>query len=206
MLRLFIGLVSLSSAKACGGSGTNNQIYTNPTFQLSFNPPAAWTYPDSSAPMTLDYFPGQPLLQTQAQTNAIGALTAAMLQALSESEINTALLTVTATYTAPQVSDCVKVVSGTITGSNIGAVIGIEQAGAIVQLATIGTAMIPAASCASRTYTGVTFTYAPFIQMATIQVQGLTASGITLTNVANALMALLNLNNNAIFTQQVTFK
>ena len=129
-----------------------------------------------------------------------------MIQALSQANINAASLTVTVTYTAPEVNDCVKVASGTITGSNIGAVIGIEQAGAIVQLATIGTAMIPAASCASRTYTGVTFTYAPFIQMATIQVQGLTASGITLQNVANALMALLNLNNNAIFTQQVTFK
>ena len=129
-----------------------------------------------------------------------------MLQALSESQINTALLTVTPSYTAPLVVDCVKVVVGTISGTNVGSVIGIEQAGAIVQLATVGTALIPAASCASRTYTGVTFTYAPFIQMATIQVQGLTASGITLQNVANALMALLNLNNNAIFTQQVTFK
>ena len=128
-----------------------------------------------------------------------------MLQALSEAQINTALLTVTATYTAPQVVDCVKVVSGTITGSALGAVIGIEQAGAIVQLATIGTAMIAAASCASRTYTGTTFTYAPFIQMATIQVQGLTANGTTLLSVSNALMALLSLNNNVVFTQQVTY-
>jgi hypothetical protein len=129
-----------------------------------------------------------------------------MISALSAANINTLGLTITATYTAPQVSDCVKVISGTIMDTAIGAVIGIEEAGAITQLATVGTAAITPMFCAERMYTGTTFTYVPFIQMATIQVQGLIASGYTLQSVANALQAMLNLNYNARFTQPITYK
>jgi hypothetical protein len=124
-----------------------------------------------------------------------------MIQALSQANINAEPLIIT--YTPPEVNDCIKVAAGT--GSAVGAVIGIEQAGTIVQLATIGTAAISPMNCAARTYVGTTFTYEPFIQMATIQVHCLTANGTTLSHVANALMVLLSLNNNVIFTQQITY-
>lgn len=125
-----------------------------------------------------------------------------MLSALSEVNIDTVGMTITPTYTAPTVSDCVKSSTGM---TAIGAMIGIYEAGAITQLATVGTAAITGANCIMRMYTSTTFTYMPFIQTASIQVSGLVANGATLQQVANSLMSLLNFNNHVIFTQEVTF-
>lgn len=59
------------------GSG-DAQIFTNPTLQWTMNPPSAWTYPELYAPITQQYFPGQPLTQADATNQANGDLTAAV--------------------------------------------------------------------------------------------------------------------------------
>lgn len=42
------------------------------------NPPASWTYPVTYAQITQQYFPGQPLTQSDAQNQAMGDMTAAV--------------------------------------------------------------------------------------------------------------------------------
>lgn len=58
--------------------GTDGQLFQNPTFQWTMNPPAAWTYPETYALLTQQFFPGQPLTQADANNQADGDITAAV--------------------------------------------------------------------------------------------------------------------------------
>ena len=115
-----------------------------------------------------------------------------MLSALAEANVDTVGLEVTTSYTAPQVSDCIKVAVGTMTMTTAGSQIGIYEAGAITQLATVGMAIPVTPNCVNHDFSMAMLTYQPFIQMASIKVSGWVANGFTVRQVANSLMALLN--------------
>jgi hypothetical protein len=80
MFKLLIIFGFASTVTACGsiGGGTDGQIYQNPTLKWRMNPPAAWTFPELYAQLTSQYFPGQPLTESDAKNQASGDLTAAV--------------------------------------------------------------------------------------------------------------------------------
>ncbi|KAI1701907.1 hypothetical protein Ddc_17351 [Ditylenchus destructor] len=98
------------------------------------NPPVQWTYPEQNAIQLGSNLPGQPTTQIDAQNNANGAITAAVLEALNNLAIPTTGVRVIPTYTPPMVNDCQK--ASTATGTQIGQQFGIVEQGAVIYLAS----------------------------------------------------------------------
>uniref|UniRef100_A0A0K0F4L8 Lipocalin-like domain-containing protein n=1 Tax=Strongyloides venezuelensis TaxID=75913 RepID=A0A0K0F4L8_STRVS len=199
-LYTIIFLVTLfRNSYECSGSYGGTQNYQNPTVNMKFFTPTAWTYPPSDATTMLSYLLGQASTQTQAQNNAVTDLTSAMTSALTENELNAGLYKITATYTAPLVYDCAKSSTGTSTLLD-----WYEVEGDVVTKHVTGaTQALTGANCISKTVQG-TLTKTDFILDARISIEGLTVNTIQMTQILNAFMAQLSFGKGVKFTENPT--
>ncbi|CAD5225013.1 unnamed protein product [Bursaphelenchus okinawaensis] len=208
MLLFVVFLLTVTEwVNGCGSFGGNDdsRIYTNPSLQWQMSPPAAWTYPVSYAQQTGSFFPDQPLTLNDAANKAQGDMQAAVLSALSKSNIPTNNVRVTSGYTPQQISDCIKIASG---GTNIpqateaNTPFGYEEQGAITRIA-MSTAQVTVQNCAERAFTGVT--YKENIIMGSMQIEGITVSGYQLRLIVAELQSVLNFNNKVRFQSEIKY-
>uniref|UniRef100_A0AC35GIY3 Uncharacterized protein n=1 Tax=Panagrolaimus sp. PS1159 TaxID=55785 RepID=A0AC35GIY3_9BILA len=201
LIVIALELVVFQQVKSCAGGIGGNGIITNPSLQMTFHPPTAWTYPEATAVTDLSYFPGQSLTQTEAQLRANGDINSAVLAGLQALQLPTTGITVTPQYTPPLVSDCKKL--STSTGST--SQFGYEEGGVITKLIQPGTAAVTPAFCAARNFAGppplVMTEFTPI--QASAKIDGITLSEYQANLLAAKVSQYLMLNSNVDFTEEM---
>uniref|UniRef100_A0A7E4VYG7 DUF4377 domain-containing protein n=1 Tax=Panagrellus redivivus TaxID=6233 RepID=A0A7E4VYG7_PANRE len=200
---VLVVLLIVRDGLACSGVGSN-QIITNPTMTLKFYPPTGWTYPNSGAETSVSYFPGQSMTLSQANLLATGDMTSATLNALNDMGFITTDVTITPTYTPPNVNDCGKSTDNSATATPAGVQFGVEENGAITKLAS-ASAQITVQNCIIRAFagSGTVITYTDFPQSATLKIDNLVASEYQMNLVASKIMSILMLNNRVQFIEEI---
>ncbi|TMS39981.1 hypothetical protein L596_006426 [Steinernema carpocapsae] len=176
----------------------------NPTLDMELSPPVAWTYPDPNSEAFGSFFPGQSLLQSDANIKAMSDIEAAVISALVDSKISTQGVSVRSSYQAPEINDCRKVSMATPKGTNI----GIVEANAVVKLLTPAVD-ITIADCPNRNFYS-TPTTPPTVQdfsiRAAVTIQGVTASKYQIRQIARSMMVTLNFRNSVRFISEIKVK
>ncbi|CEF71490.1 Hypothetical protein SRAE_X000081500 [Strongyloides ratti] len=188
-------------------SGDELSIISNPTFSLTFQPPAAWTYPLSNAEETLSFFPGQPMTQTSAQNIASIDMESAVLGAFKEIGLPPDGISVKATYIPPQYHDCYKnsAASTELQALKVGSTFQIFENGVITRTATIGGADLTFDICLAQSFAenSITLTYTDIIEQATIKIDNFSASKFTVKQLASIVTTKLVFGRGVKFLKEI---
>uniref|UniRef100_A0A0K0EN98 Uncharacterized protein n=1 Tax=Strongyloides stercoralis TaxID=6248 RepID=A0A0K0EN98_STRER len=182
-------------------------IISNPTFSLTFQPPAAWTYPLPSSEETLSFFPGQPMTQTIAQNIASTDMESAVISAFKEIGLSPDSITVKATYIPPQFHDCYKngAASTELQVLKVGSTFQIFENGVITRTATIGGADLTYDICLAQSYAenSITLTYTEISEQATIKIDNFSASKFTIKQLASIVTTKLVFGRGVKFLKEI---
>uniref|UniRef100_A0A0K0FF64 Lipoprotein n=1 Tax=Strongyloides venezuelensis TaxID=75913 RepID=A0A0K0FF64_STRVS len=191
-------------------SCTNNDelgIISNPTFSLTFQPPAAWTYPLSTAEETLSFFPGQPMSQTSSQNIASTDMESAVIGAFKEIGLSPDGITITSTYIPPQYHDCYKnsAASTELQSLKVGSTFQIFENGVITRTATIGGADLTYDICLAQSFSenSITLTYTEISLQATIKIDNFSASKFTVKQIASLITTKLVFGRGVKFLKEI---
>uniref|UniRef100_A0AC35U7F0 DUF1795 domain-containing protein n=1 Tax=Rhabditophanes sp. KR3021 TaxID=114890 RepID=A0AC35U7F0_9BILA len=202
-------IIPMNVISACSSNSNDDwTIIKDPTFGLTFNPPAGWTYPLSTAEETWSFFPGQPLTLAQAQNAAAGDFKGAVFQALEEAGQSAENVVITITYTPPELHDCYKndAAAADLVSLPIGGKFALFENGVISQIATVTGAALASDVCRTKAYAAnqVILTYEPEIEKASIKIENFQAAKFILKQISSMITANLVFGRGVKFVSENT--
>uniref|UniRef100_A0A0N4ZDI0 Secreted protein n=1 Tax=Parastrongyloides trichosuri TaxID=131310 RepID=A0A0N4ZDI0_PARTI len=199
-------IFNVSQVHTCANSD-DLTIISNPTLTITFQPPSAWTYPESTAEETLSFFPGQPMTQTIAQNIATNDMESAVIAAFKDVGIPSDGISVTTTYIPQLYHDCYKnsAASTDLQSLTVGSTFQIYENGVITRTATISGADLTYDICLAQSYSenSITLAYTDISLQATIKIDNFSSSKFTVKQIASIVTTKLVFGRGVKFLSEI---